>query len=137
METCWPQCFSVWNHFLINKKGLITMVCLVCFGLLCIRGQFPKGASYCRRCFSILNLVGLYLEGLIYGRSYFRNFTVYIRGWARTFSTSFDVIHCRSHGAATFKSLLPCKSCPNLKSLPILSSCVQSLHGQFWIKMNG
>lgn len=42
----------------------------LCFGLFCIRGQFPKGASYYRRCFSILNLVGLYLEGLIFGGAY-------------------------------------------------------------------
>ena len=55
-----------------------------CFVLLCIRGQIPStspSGAYMRRgdltegfCITILG--GLYLEGLIHGGAYFRNFTV-------------------------------------------------------------
>ena len=55
-----------------------------CFVLLCIRGQIPSTSppgAYIRRgdlteglfCY---DFGGLYLEGLIHGGAYFRNFTV-------------------------------------------------------------
>ena len=54
-----------------------------CIVLLCIRGQIPSTSTpgaYIRRgdltegfCLTILG--GLYLEGLIHGGAYFRNFT--------------------------------------------------------------
>ena len=55
-----------------------------CFVLLCIRGQIPStipGGAYIRRGdltegFLRYDFGGLYLEGLIHGGAYFRNFTV-------------------------------------------------------------
>ena len=57
---------------------------IFCFVLLCIRGQIPitspRGAYIRRgdltRVFCVKILGGLYLEGLIQGGAYFRNFTV-------------------------------------------------------------
>ena len=43
-----------------------------CFVLLCIRGQIPSNGGF----FALRFLGGLYLEGLIHGGAYFRNFTV-------------------------------------------------------------
>ena len=55
-----------------------------CFVLLCIRGQIPSTSppgAYIRRGDLTEGLLcydfgGLYLEGLIHGGAYFRNFTV-------------------------------------------------------------
>ena len=55
-----------------------------CFVLLCIRGQIPSTSppgAYIRRGdltegFLRYDFGGLYLEGLIHGGAYFRNFTV-------------------------------------------------------------
>ena len=55
-----------------------------CFVLLCIWGQFPStstrelifGGAIKRRGFWVTSLGALYLEGLIHGGTYFRNFTV-------------------------------------------------------------
>ena len=51
-----------------------------CFVLLCIWGQFPSTndleGRFNEGFFCITSLGGLYLEGLIHGRAYFRNFTV-------------------------------------------------------------
>ena len=55
-----------------------------CFVLLCIRGQIPSTSppgAYIRRDDLTEGLLcydfgGLYLEGLIHGGAYFRNFTV-------------------------------------------------------------
>ena len=55
-----------------------------CFVLLCICGQFSKykpprlifEGAISWRGFCVTSLGGLYLEGLIHGGAYFRNFTV-------------------------------------------------------------
>ena len=54
-----------------------------CFVLLCIRGQIPStsspGGLYSKGRFSVFFVTisrGLYLEGLVHGGAYFRNFTV-------------------------------------------------------------
>ena len=59
-------------------------ICHFCFVLLCIREQIPSTGpqgAYIRRGdltegFCVTSLGGLYLEGLIHGEVYFRNFTV-------------------------------------------------------------
>ena len=80
----------VWREICVSKS--IGLACSekeiyhFCFVLLCIRGQIPStsppGVLYSEGRFSggffaLRFWGGLYLEGLIHGEAYFRNFTVY------------------------------------------------------------
>ena len=81
-----------------------------CFVLCCICGHFqgisPRGA-YIRtgdltEVFCITSFKGLYLEGLIHGRAYFRNFTVYnIRSLGKLATDNLYVLKviCRLEGS--------------------------------------
>ena len=89
----------VWREIWVSKS--IGLACSgkeiyhFSFVLLCIRGQIPStsppGEAYIRRgdltegFFALRFCGGLYLEGLIHGGAYFRNFTVFSnRGRLRT-----------------------------------------------------
>ena len=43
-------------------------------------GGLIFGGAISQKVFCVMSLGGLYLEGLIHGGSYFRNFTVYEKG---------------------------------------------------------
>ena len=80
----------MWREICVSKSSGLACsgkeINHFCFVLLGIRGQIPSTSSqgaYIRRgdltegfCVTILG--GLYLEGLIHGGAYFRNFTVYL-----------------------------------------------------------
>ena len=85
-DTFWLQSLSLGtrNSSLANAK-IYVFVYSFCFVLFSIWGQFPSksllelvfGGEIYRRVFCVTSLGGLYLEGLIHGGAYFRNFTVY------------------------------------------------------------
>ena len=91
-----------------------------CFVLCCICGHFqgisPRGA-YIRtgdltEVFCITSFKGLYLEGLIHGRAYFRNFTVYnIRSLGKLATDNLYVLKviCRLEGSPTHQPTPPPK----------------------------
>ena len=83
-----------------------------CFVLCCIWGHFQGislGGAYIRRgdlteVFCVTSFKGLYLEGLIHGRAYFRNFTVYnIRSLRKLATDNLYVLKviCRLEGSPT------------------------------------
>ena len=78
------MCFKIdWASLIVGST--FTILSLFYFAF---EGNFPSasprgrifGGAIQRRVFCVTGLGGLYLEGLIHGRAYFRNFTVSISG---------------------------------------------------------
>ena len=73
-----------WASLIVGSKFTVFAL----FYFVC-EGNFPSGGLYLEDrlnggFFCVTGLGGLYLEGLIHGRAYFRNFTVpYVREYPR------------------------------------------------------
>ena len=78
-DTFWLQSFGRCNSYLANAKIDMLLYCY-CFVLLCISKYKPPGVYIQRgdltEGFLRYGFGGLYLEVLIHGMAYFRNFTV-------------------------------------------------------------
>ena len=105
-----------------------------CFVLCCICGHFqgisPRGAYIqtgdLTEVFCITSFKGLYLEGLIHGRAYFRNFTVYnIRSLGKLATDNLYVLKviCRLEGSPTHQPTPPPQKKQFLKEKKIFPDC--------------
>ena len=99
-----------WASLIVGRK--LTVFAMFYF---VFEGNFPRGAYIRRgdlteRVFCFTSLGGLYLEGLIHGGAYFRNFTVPTVAYNKPWSLNQDPK--TDHLSALRASLLPL--CPTL-----------------------